>query len=250
VLFLNASGQVRLFQKIDNLSGGFAGNLAPVDLFGMAVAGLSDLNGDGVPDLAVGAPGDDDGGTIGNGAGAVYILFLTSAGQVRFFQKISNTSGGFAGNLGSLDLFGIAVTGLSDLNGDGVPDLAVGAPFLGTGGAADDDRGATYILFLDPLGRVRFFQKIGQASGGFIGDLVGAAFGSAVAALDDLDGDGVPDLAVGAPFDDDGGANNGALYVLFLDSNEPEVVLENYPADIRARDALRRPLFEFKSLHD
>jgi len=177
-------------------------------------------------------------------------LFLTSAGQVLFFQKINNTSGGFAGNLGSLDLFGKAVTGLSDLNGDGVPDLAVGAPVLDTGGAVVNDRGATYILFLDPLGRVQFFQKIGQASGGFVGDLAGAAFGSAVAALDDLDGDGLPDLAVGAPFDDDDGANDGALYVLFLDSNEPEVVLENYSTDIRARDALRRPLLEFKSFHD
>ena len=42
------------------------------------------------------------------------------------------------------------------------------------------------------------------------------SFGSAVAALGDLNSDGVLDIAVGASGDDDGGNNRGAVYVLFL----------------------------------
>ena len=50
------------------------------DGFGHAVTSLGDLDNDGVPDLAVGAQWDDDGGTD---RGAVYILFLNTAGTVR-----------------------------------------------------------------------------------------------------------------------------------------------------------------------
>ena len=43
-------------------------------------------------------------------------------------------------------------------------------------------------------------------------------FGQAIADLRDMDGNLVPDIAVGAPFDDDGGLDRGAMWVLFLDS--------------------------------
>ena len=42
-----------------------------------------------------------------------------------------------------------------------------------------------------------------------------------MAALGDLDGDSVPDLAVGAYLDDDGTNNQGAVYVLFLNNVAP-----------------------------
>jgi len=44
-------------------------------------------------------------------------------------QKISSTEGNFQGKLGNRDLFGRSVTSCNDLNGDGVPDIAVGVPF-------------------------------------------------------------------------------------------------------------------------
>ena len=67
-------------------------------------------------------------------------------------------------------------------------------------------------------GEVLFHQKISDTAGGFTGGLHNNDFfGVAAAALGDLDGDGVTDLAVGAVNDDDGGFNRGAVWILFLE---------------------------------
>ncbi len=67
-------------------------------------------------------------------------------------------------------------------------------------------------------GWVLSHQKISDTQGGFTGILDDLDFfGSSVASLGDLDGDGVGDLAVGAVLDNDGGFDRGAVWILFLD---------------------------------
>jgi len=67
-------------------------------------------------------------------------------------------------------------------------------------------------------GWVLSHQKISDTQGGFTGILDdNDLFGDSAASLGDLDGDGVGDLAVGARYDDDGGTDRGAVWVLFLD---------------------------------
>ena len=63
-------------RKISMLEGGLAAfyTLDSYDCFGSSVVALGDVNGDGITDLAVGAWGDDDGGSWG--MGAVYVLFM------------------------------------------------------------------------------------------------------------------------------------------------------------------------------
>jgi len=219
VLFLDGTGNVLSYQKISSTAGNFSAPLLNLDEFGTSVAYLGDLDGAGpsVAALAVGAPGDDDGGS---GRGAVYVLFLASTGNVLSYQKISSTQGGFAGALDNLDEFGGAVAGLGDLDGAGpsVAALPVGAVGDDDGG---QDRGAVYVLFLASTGNVLSFQKISSTQGGFAGTLDNLDdFGSTVAGLGDLDGAGpsVSALATGAVFDDDGGTDRGAVYVLFLSS--------------------------------
>jgi hypothetical protein len=64
---------------------------------------------------------------------------------------------------------------------------------------------------------VKSAQKISDTSGNFTGVLEnGDNFGASVVSLGDFDLDGIPELAVGAPLDDDGGTNRGALWVLFM----------------------------------
>ncbi|RMD81168.1 MAG: hypothetical protein D6815_12450, partial [Candidatus Dadabacteria bacterium] len=206
-------GNVVAEQKISDTAGGFAGPLSDNDAFGSGVAAIGDIDGNGVVDLAVGAPADDDGGSD---RGAVWVLRMTSAGTVLATQKISDTTGGFGGGLSNGDRFGAAVAGVGDLDGDGIGDLAVGAPGDDDGGT---DRGGLWILWLNADGTVKAQQKISDTAGGFAGALSnGDAFGSAVTPLGDLDGDGVVDVAVGAPGDDDGGTDEGAVWILFLDT--------------------------------
>lgn len=208
------AGTVVAQAKISELSGGFGGDLDPNDRFGLAIASLGDLNGDGVTDFAIGSHLDDDGGTD---RGAVYILFMNADGTVNARQKISSTTGGFNGPLDNGDLFGVSVASLGDLDGDGVTELAVGA-YLDDDG--DPDRGAIYILFLSPNGTVRAQQKISSIEGGFSGPLEsGDWFGISVASLGDFDLDGDVDIAVGAFGDDDGGTDRGAAYIIFLNSD-------------------------------
>ena len=214
ILFLDSEGKVRDELKIAEGDGGFDGNLGDDDRFGSAVAAIGDVNGDGITDLAVGAPNGDDGS---NNAGAVWILFMRMDGTVDDWQKISDDDGRFDGGLDAEDHFGAAVAGMGDLDGDGIPDLVVGAPGGDKGGP---DRGEVWVLFLDSEGRVRDQQRIADGDGGFEGDLADDdSFGSALANVGDLNDDGIPDLAVGAPNDDDGVANAGAIWILIMKSD-------------------------------
>jgi hypothetical protein len=190
------------------------------DEFGDAVAGLGDLDGSGpaVGALAVGAISDDDGGSH---RGAVYILFVDDAGGVISYRKITSLEPDLAGTLEEDDEFGGAIAYLGDLDGNGpsVAALAVGAIGDDDGGF---DRGAVYVLFLDPAGQVLSHQKISQLEGNFTAPLDDLdEFGGAVGFLGDLDGAGASAgaLVVGTIGDDDGGTNRGAAYILFLSPN-------------------------------
>ncbi|MEZ5227840.1 MAG: FG-GAP-like repeat-containing protein [Acidimicrobiales bacterium] len=214
VLFMNGDGTVRAQQKISSTAGGFGSGLDNGDLFGVNVGSLGDVDGDGVPDVAVGAIWDDDGGAD---RGAVYVLFLNRDGTVKRKQKISDTQGGLNENLADADRFGLGVSGLGDVDGDGIPDMAVGL-FTDDDGAVD--AGAVLVLFLDVDGTVRSEQKISDTQGLLSSNLTaGDEFGFSVGGPGDIVCDGTADLVVGAVWDDDGGSDRGAVYVLFLNGD-------------------------------
>ena len=214
ILFLNADGTVKGAQKISDTQGGLMGDLETNAVFGAQLDGIGDLDGDTIPDIVVGNYGDDDGG---HDKGAVWVIFLNTDGTVKAEQKISDTQGGFGGALDPNDQFGHDAAGIGDLDGDGVTDLAVGCWLDDDGGP---DRGAVWVLFMNADGTVKAEQKISDTQGGFAGSLDdGDQFGTSVAALGDLDGDGIQDLAVGAYADDDGGSACGAVWILFMNAD-------------------------------
>jgi len=215
VLFLNTDGTVKSSQKISSTAGGLPVGLSIHDEFGRSLCSLGDLDGDGVTELLVGTPEDDEGGT---NTGALHVLFLNPNGTVKGYHRISKFSEDLSLKPG--DWFGFCSANLGDLDGDGVVDVAVGSVLDDDGGT---NEGSLWILFMRPDGGVKAAQEIDELEGGLTLPLDDIdQFGTSVANLGDLDGDGVVDIAVGAVKDDDGGtpgdpdADVGAVYVLFL----------------------------------
>jgi UDP-3-O-[3-hydroxymyristoyl] glucosamine N-acyltransferase len=152
---------------------------------GHAVMGLGDLNGDGYDDVAIGAPSFTN--TL-TGQGRVTVYLGSASG---LSTTPSQTLYGTATNAN----FGWSVAMAGDLNLDGRADLAVGSP--GTGAA---------YVFSGAAGGVSTTPSWSQVVGS-------NQFGYALGTTGDVNSDGYPDLAVGAPQFSNGQGNEGAFYV-------------------------------------
>lgn len=197
--------------------GGYEGNgpvLNTSAQFGWSVANVGDINGDGNPDLAVGAIGESctrSNGTVHVRSGAVYLLFLAADAQVISYKRITCGVDGNGGptHLISNDNFGFAISSIGDMDEDGIPDIAVGAP--GT------YAGSLYTLFMNSDGSVKSYAIIrGPGLGNGPPIKYQERFSSSLANIGDLDGDNVTDLAVGA-IDDASG--DGKVYIFYMQRN-------------------------------
>jgi len=138
--------------------------------FGVSVAGLGDIDDDGVPDFGVGADGVAPGGGI-SATGKVFLFSGRTRGLIRTLED---------GSIG----FGRALANLGDVNGDDVPDLAVGSP---TRAIATSVFGAV----------VAYSGADGSMLWEVVGDGPDGLLGRALAPLRDLDIDGARELAAG-----------------------------------------------------
>ncbi|MCI0589951.1 MAG: integrin alpha [Planctomycetes bacterium] len=137
--------------------------------FGASVAGLGDVNGDGVPDVLVGAPEASPGGV--NKAG--YARVLSGADGLTLFVRTGTTP---------LERFGRSVSGLGDVDADGVADFVVGSPGAPGGGLVRVYSSA------DASVRFQLFPSVPNG-----------ALGWSVADAGDVTGDGIPDAVAGNP---------------------------------------------------
>ena len=175
------------------------GVLEAGDRHGAAHA-AGDFNGDGIDDLAVGAPAEDFSGDVD--AGVVTIVYgngngLDRAGAVTLTEGVFTDGTGTAGGD-----FGHALAA-GDFNGDGIDDLAIGSPGFDFPGA---NAGAVYLFRGTSSGLTSWFD-LDQSDGGAARE-AGDRFGSSLA-VGDFDGNGFDDLAVGSPGENSG---QGAIF--------------------------------------
>ena len=189
---------------------------APNAALGSSVSSARDLTGDGLADVIVGAPRKFP----ANGPG--YVLVLAGPGGAQIHRFDGDTSN---------DLFGSAVSGLGDADGDGVRDIAVSAPgwfpakaFVRSGatgatlataahasaafttatlapvGDVDGDTHQDFAwgLPMSTVNKFGYVAVVSGASGAILANFAGTSpfdiLGSAVAG-GDFDGDGTPDIA-------------------------------------------------------
>jgi len=167
------------------------------DKAGSAVAGGSDLDGDGWDDLLVGAREES---TSGSKAGAFYLL----RGPVSGDLSLSDADEIVYGPQADARL-GESFTMAGDVDGDGYADFAVGAP-------EDDENGdktGTVYLFAGPASGL----SLAGAGATIVGTTTQSTSGSALAA-GNVDGDGYADLLIGSP-NDDTAATDAGLGALF-----------------------------------
>lgn len=219
LLSLSSSGAVAAGPsaqvKISSTTAGMEGQLQNGDYFGRSVMWLPDLNGDARQELVVGGPDADLGGL--STSGALWVLGLSATGSISSLQRISGASGGGHGflhldsRLGSSLAAHPGSTSFPDTSPWRHPVVFAGMPAIGTN--TIQDTGHVWLLqlvavpesALDPA-TVITGSKISDTRGNFTGGMQNQEyFGSAVASIPDIDGNGQGDVAVGSPYRDRGG---------------------------------------------
>jgi cytochrome c peroxidase len=185
---------------------------------GLQVASAGDSNGDGIDDLIIGESDAAPGGR--NLAGAAYVLFgsegLGQGGSLDV-STLDGASGFAIWGRQALDRLGTSVAGPGDVDGDGLADFLVGAPFADPAGR--NAAGEAYVVFgrEGPASPVLDVSALDGANGFTIrGAREVDLAGSSVGAAGDVDADGARDLLVGSPGADPGGlASAGEAGVVF-----------------------------------
>ena len=169
------------------------------DRSGSALSNAGDVNGDGIDDILIGAPG----------AGASYVVFGRNDGFDSSLDLASlDGSNGFTIKGIDRRLSDSAVSSAGDVNGDGIDDILIGAP------RADSKPGESYVVF----GRNSGFDSsldlasLDGSNGFTITGIAGELSGSAVSSAGDFNGDGIDDILIGAPGEN---GKAGESYVVF-----------------------------------
>lgn len=177
---------------------------------GNSVAWIADMNEDAIPEVLVGAPGVE---SRGPATGAAYVVFGQSTTEGIDIAGLRTADNGFTmEGAGRAHYTGESVAPLGDVNDDGLPDLAVGAPQADNN--SRDHSGSVHVVFgkadtgslnLDSLGDAGF-----RIDGAAVGDFTGYS----VARAGDVDGDGFNDVLLGAQeADNNTRDNSGSAYV-------------------------------------
>lgn len=200
-------GQARLY-----LGGGQGVSEAPAWTFegagtnshlGTMVAGAGDVNGDGFADIVIGEPLYSDEGHPERGRALLFLGGKSGLSPAPDWQALGPVS---------YMHFGYVTLGVGDVDGDGLDDIAVGAPQYTEGKRVHTGAAEVYRGTRDGCENTAAWRAIGVAEDEHRG--YGLAAG-------DMNGDGAPDLVVAAPFFGDSIRERG-LFLAYLGQRSPK----------------------------
>ena len=170
------------------------------DLAGLTAAFIGDMNQDGFDDIITSAPYNDYGA---NDAGKVYLILGKASGWNRGINLRTATASFHSTSTNGL--FGYSVDGIGDVNGDGIIDFAIG----------ERGKGKVYIFFGRKSADWGLNCHANNANVILSSEQNGDWAGWRVSKAGDVNGDGIDDLLVAAPFHDNNGQDRGKVYVVF-----------------------------------
>jgi FG-GAP repeat/RTX calcium-binding nonapeptide repeat (4 copies) len=199
---------------LDGSTTGFSITGASASLMGASISGIGDINDDGIADFAVGAIG------VGGSAGTTYVILGTTAGYADTLDlsTLNGTNGFKIVDAAATDQFGFGISSVGDFNGDGVADFMVSAPLNDAGGRFD--AGSTYIIFgkdagFNGTGGTINLSALGANGVQIAGPSAGREIGVTAHAAGDVNGDGLADIIIGAPYGSDSSGTAGDAYVIY-----------------------------------
>ncbi len=153
------------------------------DNAGGSISLAGDLTGDGVDDILIGAPGNND---EASDAGGIYLLSGTASGTVEY-----SSAQVFLWGTEQDEEVGYSVSGIGDTTGDGYDDFIVGVPWDSTFATSS---GAAYVV----AGPVDSDDELSTSGVAILGTTSSEEVGYSVAGAGDVDNDGYDDIIVGA----------------------------------------------------
>ncbi len=234
------------FFNLSDLTGsnGFTINgVNQFDTSGFSVSAADDINGDGIDDIIIGAPGTSfSNPDATNSPGYAYVVFGRLGGFAANLElsALNGTDGFAIKGIGAKDGTGVSVSSAGDVNADGVDDVIIGARFADPNNL--EDAGSAFVVYGSKSGFAPTLNlsDLNSTNGFTINGIAeGNETGVSVSGVGDINGDGIDDVGIGSLYADPNGLNDAGVVYVVLGTGQNYLIYgkaQGFPATINLNE--------------